>query len=343
MHAYIHTQDVLKEILMALIPSAALKKKPSPDESLASATAAAGVKLGVSAGSLPAGNSGTIVLDRGDGTMIETTREAGAKLQEANALIVAGQVQAGMLKMKEAMALDPKIAQVDEESDKKCITMVQQMVMSGNGEFAEQILSKYWDKKTENVPDDTWGVMHLVECFIFMYKHLENWEDMLFWSEKALNIARKHKGEGTSEMATALSNFGLACGPLGRHKDAQESFEQALRIHESNSGPNSLQAGQTCHNLALLFRNTGQTELAESYYTRSRKVWVAEEQFPLLAVSYKDSAIMYRNLHNYAKAFEMLDEACEATKRIKNIPIEQVEAQLQLQAFRADLEERANA
>ena len=41
-------------------------------------------------------------------------------------------MDAGMAKMKEAMALDPSLAVMDEESDKKCIMMVTQMIMSGN-------------------------------------------------------------------------------------------------------------------------------------------------------------------------------------------------------------------
>ena len=136
------------------------------------------------------------------------------------------------------------------------------------------------------------------------------------------------------------SNYGLACGPLGKTQEAEEAFTKALRIHEDQMGPESLQVGQTCHNLALLFRNTNQMEKAEAQYERSRKVWVKEEQWPLLAVSFKDSAIMYRNAGLFDQAFQMLDEAQAATKKVVNVKPEQVEAQLQLKEFRQDLEER---
>ena len=98
--------------------------------------------------------------------------------------------------------------------------------------------------------------------------------------------------------------------------------------------------GQTCHNLALLFRNTNQIEKAEAQYERSRKVWVKEGQFPLLAVSFKDSAIMYRNADMLDRAFQMLDEAQAATTKVVSVKPEQVEAQLQLKEFRLDLEQR---
>ena len=69
-------------------------------------------------------------------------------------------------------------------------------------------------------------------------------------------------------------------------------------------------------------------------------MWVKEEQWPLLAVSFKDSAIMYRNAGLFDQAFQMLDEAQAATKKVVNVKPEQVEAQLQLKEFRQDLEER---
>jgi hypothetical protein len=37
------------------------------------------------------------------------------------------------------------------------------------------------------------------------------------------------------------SNYGLACGPLGKVEEAEEAFLKALRIHETNAGPESLQ------------------------------------------------------------------------------------------------------
>ena len=47
------------------------------------------------------------------------------------------------------------------------------------------------------------------------------------------------------------------------------------------------QVGQACHNIALLYRNTKQTAKAEVHYERSRNIWVKEQQWPLLAVSFK--------------------------------------------------------
>jgi len=42
----------------------------------------------------------------------------------------------------------------------------------------------------------------------------------------------------------------------------------------------------------------------------------------------------------FDQAFQMLDEAQAATKKVVNVKPEQVEAQLQLKEFRQDLEER---
>jgi len=331
-------EEDLNAILTALIPSAALKQHPI--DPLAAAANASGIKTGLPAAAMPTAADGKIWLDRGDGKMIQTTQAAGALLQEANTLIATGNMDAGMAKMKEAMALDPSLAVMDEESDKKCIMMVTQMIMSGNIEMAEMILCKYYEKKCTTCPLDSWSMMQIVEAFVFLYKHKEGWDDMVFWASKATALVKAHKGERSTEMATSLSNFGLACGPLGRSEEAEEAFMKALSIHESLNGPTCLQVGQTCHNIALLFRNTQKMDKAEEYYERSRKVWVLEEQWALLAVSYKDSAIMYRNAAKFDLCFQMLDQAVATTKKITNFPPEQVEAQLQLQPFRKDCEER---
>ena len=333
-------EEDIKAILMALIPAAALRKDPSP---LAAAADAAGVKVGVDARDLPVDKDGMVWIDRGDGKMVQTSKEAASLLQEANAMIVAGDMNGGMAKMKAAMKADPNLTAIDEESDKKCVQMVTQMLMSGSHELAETILLKYWEKKVDKVPADSYGNMSLVEAFVFMYKHTQKWDSMLTWAEKAKKIVKEHKGEDSSEMATALSNYGLACGPLGRYEEAEEAFNKAMRIHEVKMGSESMQVGQTCHNLALLFRNTNQKEKAEAQYERSRRVWVKEEQFPLLAVSFKDSAIMYRNAGDLDKAIDMIHKAQQATKKIKNFPPEQVEAQLQLTAFKKEIEDLMQA
>jgi hypothetical protein len=55
-----------------------------------------------------------------------------------------------------------------------------------------------------------WGVPQ-VETFVFLYKHKESWDDMLYWAEKALRLVKENRGEESVEMATSLSNFGLVC------------------------------------------------------------------------------------------------------------------------------------
>ena len=57
------------------------------------------------------------------------------------------------------------------------------------------------------------------------------------------------------EMATSLSNFGLACGPLGRTEEADEAFQKALRIHEAKNGPESMQVQRQCHTTAWSYRH----------------------------------------------------------------------------------------
>ena len=49
---------------------------------------------------------------------------------------------------------------------------------------------------------------------------------------------------------------------------------------------------QTLHNLALFYRNSGQLDKAAAPYERSRGIWRAKEAWGLLAVSFKDSAVL---------------------------------------------------
>ena len=57
-------------------------------------------------------------------------------------------------------------------------------------------------------------------------------------------------------------------------------------------GKNDAHVAQTLHNLALLYRNSGQLDKAAAPYERSRGIWRAKEAWGLLAVSFKDSAVL---------------------------------------------------
>lgn len=120
-------------------------------------------------------------------------------------------------------------------------------------------------------------------------------------------------------MSVALSNYALAIAPTGRYQEAEKCFREALTIQEDILGKDSEQAAQTLHNIALLYRNSDQLAKAEAPYEQSRQIWKKKSNWGLLAVSYKDSALLCELQGDYEKGLDMIKRARHA---IENLPDE---------------------
>jgi len=314
----------LAKVLTALIPAAAMKKNPSQIQTVASDR---------STGDDPESDSDVVEIDTGSGK-VRTSRKAANIMNEANNLMNDGKVEEALKKMREMVLEDPSLEVMDQDADRKCIEFVASMIRSKQVDAAEKVLTAYYAKKEAKVGPDSQGLLALIEAHVFLYKTKEDWPSMAEWAGKHLAFMRKFKGEGTLEVAVSLGNYALAIAPSGKLEEAEKCFNEALEIQQDKLGKESEHVAQTLHNLALLFRNSMQFSKAEEPYERSRQIWRKKESWGLLAVSCKDSAIMYDMAGNQDKAIAMLDKATHAIERLPDEIHGQVADQLGIAELR---------
>uniref|UniRef100_A0A6T7NAF9 Uncharacterized protein n=1 Tax=Hanusia phi TaxID=3032 RepID=A0A6T7NAF9_9CRYP len=217
--------------------------------------------------------------------------------------------------------------------------MVSQLMMSGKHDLAETLLGQLYSKLSEKKGENSWSLIVLIESFVMLYKSLGNWQKMLEWCEKGEALSKHVKGVDSLEYATALSNLGLALGPLNRFDDSRKCFEQALAIREKIKGPDSPEVAQTLHNFALLLRNSGQVKEAGPIYERCSKIWKEQEQWGLLAITLKDAAVMYKNNKEEGRAMEHLHLALAALSSLPSEVAERIDHQLRISDMKKDLEQ----
>uniref|UniRef100_A0A7S4PIH6 RmlD-like substrate binding domain-containing protein n=1 Tax=Guillardia theta TaxID=55529 RepID=A0A7S4PIH6_GUITH len=314
-------QEGLQEILTALIPSAALSSSRKDNAPLSE------------------NSSRPVEIHTTDGQKIKVNDKAATLVKQACNKLSTGKFHEAIQSMSQAIKLDSNLVCV-EESSHQLTAMVSQLMMSGKHDLAEVLLEQMYNKLKEKAGENSWSLIVFIESYVMLYKSLGNWQKMLVWCEKGEALSKHVKGVESLEYATALSNLGLALGPLSRYEESRKCFERALAIREQLKGPDSPEVAQTLHNFALLLRNSGQVTEAGPVYERCSKIWREKEQWGLLAISLKDAAVMYRNNGEGGRAIEHLHLALAALSSLPSEAAAQIDQQLRISEMKKDLEQK---
>jgi len=88
-------------------------------------------------------------------------------------------------------------------------------------------------------------------------------------AKRVLEIREKALAAGDELIVAALINLAEIQQARGKHPEAQEFFESALKNVEKTSGPDSIQVAKLLDRLAIVNYNNGNPSKTESYYKRA--------------------------------------------------------------------------
>lgn len=329
------TKDGLSKVLTALIPAAALKKKEGHSSS--SAAAAAGFKPSTLTQTdhevLQGPDDEIVEILGGDGRVMKTKRSAARLIVEANKFAAEGNMAKAVEKMNLAVKEDPSIENIDGEADKRLIGVLQTLIRNGESAKGKALLEQYYAKKLKSFKEGSWETITVVEAHVLFFKSVEDWEGMANWAKKAVDMCKQHRGVKTMEYAQALSNHGLAIAPLERHSEAEQCFKDSVATQESIKGRDCQEVAQTCHNLALLYRNTGRFSEAVPLYDRALSTWERLGLWMHIVVTGKDAAMNHRSAGDVESARKAMGKCMAEVKKAPGEMQAQISAQLKLGEF----------
>jgi len=98
------------------------------------------------------------------------------------------------------------------------------------------------------------------------YRHLQQYEEAIFWYEKSLQAAEKLFGKQSENYANVLSNIASLQKDLGNYVEAEKNGLEVLKIREKLLGKTHEDYLLTLNNLASLYSDIGNYEKAEKIY-----------------------------------------------------------------------------
>ena len=330
-------RDGLQAVLTALIPSAALKKKGVG----AGQVRAAGFKPAgegdVNHDVLKGPDDELVEILGGSGQVIKTKRKVAKLVMEANKFAAEGNLEKAVERMNLAVKEDPSLENMDTNADKRLMAVMQQLVANGEKEKAKALLDQYYKKKLLSFKDGSWETITVVEAHVMLFKSLQEWENMAKWTEKSVEMVMKHRGAKTTEYAQALSNHGLAIAPLDRHEEAEKCFKEALGTQETIKGKDSQEVAQICHNLALLYRNTGRYSEAAPLYDRALATWSRLNLWLNIIVTSKDAAMNHKSGGEVEGARRAMETCLAELRKAPGDMQQRVTEQLKINEFMAEI------
>jgi tetratricopeptide (TPR) repeat protein len=131
------------------------------------------------------------------------------------------------------------------------------------------------------------------------------------FAEYALAVAERVHGGDHADIATALSNLGLAYKAQGRFAEAEQGYRRSLAMREKVSGPDHESIAIVTNNLAELYRDLGRYAEAEPLYKRSL---VVREK-----TKGADDLFVTTALNNLALLYDLQGRDAEAEASFKRV------------------------
>ena len=166
------------------------------------------------------------------------------------------------------------------------------------------------------------GVLEAIEQLSEMYREGRgvklDWQEELFWREKAYEVYKKEYGEEAPEMLTALSKLALAYGDVGNYEKLLELCEEVYEKRCKVLGEEHSDTLVSLGNLASAYGDMGNYEedlkLQKEVYEKKCKV--LGEEHPDTLVSLNNLAMAYRSVGNYEKSLELHEEVGEKSCKV---------------------------
>jgi len=98
------------------------------------------------------------------------------------------------------------------------------------------------------------------------YRHLQQYEEAIFWYEKSLQAAEKLFGKQSENYANVLSNIASLQKDLGNYVEAEKNGLEVLKIREKLLGKTHEDYLLTLNHLASLYSDIGNYEKADKIY-----------------------------------------------------------------------------
>lgn len=127
---------------------------------------------------------------------------------------------------------------------------------------------------------------------------LEEAEDLF---RRALGV-RETLGEEHPEFTANLNNLAGVLRDLGRHAEAENHYQRALRLRRQHLGPDHPSVGYSLSNLALLYRRQERFEDAEVMLLQALEVWEAAlgPEHPDVGFALNNLALTYAELGRHS-------------------------------------------
>ncbi len=126
--------------------------------------------------------------------------------------------------------------------------------------------------KSSGAPDDT-TLAAVYNNLAYCHFRNEDGEAALAYLDSALAVLQKGEHEQDSVFADIYVNYGRIYDRWDRYDEAIESYEKALRIQQVALGPDHIEVGTICNNLAIVKMYTGQYDEAEQLFIRTLEIW----------------------------------------------------------------------
>ncbi|WP_428267963.1 tetratricopeptide repeat protein [Haliangium sp.] len=133
----------------------------------------------------------------------------------------------------------------------------------------------------------------------YRQQRLDEAKYLVEWLDTAVDLARDE-----SVRAHALSIKAIVVKHMGRYEQAKALYEQALAIHERESGPNHPNVATVLNNLALVLQHLGDYRAAQDMFERSLaiKELTLGAEHPKIATAYNNLALVLHRSGKYEQA-----------------------------------------
>ena len=144
--------------------------------------------------------------------------------------------------------------------------------------------------------------------------------DALKTFDQAIAVRERYYGIAHLETGNLLAEVGRICRARGVHVQAQAYLKRALHVHETQCGPDSLEALGDVQQLARSFEDTGDLDAAAAQYERALGLKLKQlgyESIDEVAEMQYSLACLHVGWGRYSRARELLSECIGAFKREK--------------------------
>jgi len=144
--------------------------------------------------------------------------------------------------------------------------------------------------------------------------------DALKTFDQAIAVRERYYGVAHLETGNLLAEVGRICRARGVHVQAQAYLKRALHVHETQCGPDSLEALGDVQQLARSFEDTGDLDAAAAQYERALGLKLKQlgyESIDEVAEMQYSLACLHVGWGRYSRARELLSECIGAFKREK--------------------------